>query len=701
MATPPPRAYRRPVKTTILRVKQSIVVGACVAAYAAAAPTAQSGAANGEWRSYGGDLGHTRYAPLDQINAANFSKLEIAWRFKTDSLGPRPEFQFESTPLMINGVVYTTAGSRRAAVALDAATGEMLWMHSEDEGKRGANAPRQLSGRGLAYWGGTPPAFDDARILYVTPGYRLIALNAKTGALVSSFGTSGVVDLKKDDDQEMDLVTGEVGLHSTPTVARNVVIIGAAHKTGGNPKSRRNEKGYVRGFDVRTGKRLWIFHTIPQAGEFGHDTWEKDSASYTGNTGVWGQISADEELGLVYLPVELPTGDYYGGHRPGNGLFGESLVAVDLQTGKRRWHYQLVHHGIWDMDIPCAPILVDITVNGRAVKAVAQPTKQAWLYVFNRETGEPIWPIEERPVAKGNVPGEWYAPTQPFVTKPPAYDRQGVSKDDLIDFTPELRAEAEKVVEKYKIGPIFTPPVVSQIDGPLSTLTSGFATNWPGGAYDPETHTAYIYSQSGASPLALVVPPADLSDMSYIQGDARSGARRTGGSGSAAGGGRTGDAPAAAAVSAPAAAEGAGGGLSVRGLPLLKPPYARISAIDLNRGEITWQIAHGETADNIRNNPSLKGLTIPRTGRPGLIGPLVTRTLVVAGEGGVFTTPSGQRGAMLRAYDKADGHEVGAVYMPAPESGSPMTYMFNGKQYIVIAVSGGNYSGELLAYKLP
>ena len=662
----------------------------------------QSGALNGEWRSYGGDLGHTRYAPLSQIDASNFSKLEVAWRFKTDSLGPRPEFQFESTPLMIKGVVYTTAGSRRAVVALDGATGEMLWMHSENEGARGAAAPRQLSGRGLAYWAGTPPAGDDARILYVTPGYRLIALNARTGAVVASFGDKGVVDLKKDDDQEMDLVTGEIGLHSTPTVARDVVIIGAAHKTGGNPKSRHNEKGYVRGFDVRTGKRLWIFHTIPTTGEFGSDTWEKDSASYTGNAGVWGQISADEELGLVYLPVELPTGDYYGGHRPGNGLFGESLVAVDLQTGKRRWHYQLVHHGIWDMDIPCAPILADITINGRVVKAVAQPTKQAWLYVFNRETGEPIWPIVERPVPKGDVPGEWYAPTQPFPSKPPAYDRQGVSKDDLIDFTPELRAEAEKMVERYRIGPIFTPPVVSKIDGPLSTLTSGFATNWPGGSYDPETHIAYIYSQSGASPLGLVAPPDNMSDMNFIQGDARSGARRTGGSGSAAGGGRTGGDPGGADAPVPAAAaEGAGGGLSVRGLPLLKPPYARISAIDLNQGEIRWQVAHGETADNVRNNPSLKGLTIPRTGRQGLIGPLVTKTLVIAGEGGVFTTPSGQRGAMLRAYNKADGKEVGAVYMPAPESGSPMTYLLNGKQYIVIAVSGGNYSGELIAFKLP
>jgi quinoprotein glucose dehydrogenase len=672
-----------------------LIAAAAVCLFAGAPLLGQSGATNGEWRTYGGDLGHTRYAPLDQINATTFGKLEVAWRFKTDSLGPRPEYQFESTPLMVKGVVYSTAGSRRAVVALDGATGELLWMHSENEGARGAAAPRQLSGRGLAYW--SDGAADD-RILYVTPGYRLIALNARTGVPVSSFGERGVVDLKKDDDQEMDLVTGEIGLHSTPTVARNVVIIGAAHKTGGNPKSRRNEKGYVRGFDVRTGTRLWIFHTIPQAGEFGNDTWEKDSWAYTGNAGVWGQISADEELGLVYLPVELPTGDYYGGHRPGKGLFGESLVAVDLQTGKRRWHYQLVHHGIWDMDIPCAPILADIVVNGRTVKAVAQPTKQAWLYVFNRETGEPIWPIVERSVLKGDVPGEWYAPTQPFPTRPPAYDRQGVSIDDLIDFTPELRAEALKTVERYKIGPIFTPPVVSKAEGPLATLTSGFATNWPGGSYDPETHTAYIYSQSGASPLGLVAPPDNLSDMNFIQGNALTGARRTGGSGSAAGGGRSGDASGADAT---AAAAEAGGGLSVRGLPLLKPPYARISAIDLNEGAIRWQIAHGDTADNVKNNPALKGLDIPRTGRPGLISPLVTKTLVIAGEGGVARTPSGQRGAMLRAYNKTDGKEVGAVYMPAPQSGSPMTYMLNGKQYLVVAISGGNYSGELLAFRLP
>ena len=262
-------------------------------------------------------------------------------------------------------------------------TGELLWMHSENEGPRGAAAPRQLSGRGLAYWtDGT-----EERILYVTPGYRLIALDAKTGIPSQRFGKAGVVDLKLDDDQEIDLVTGEVGLHATPLVAGNMVIVGAAHLAGGAPKSKTNVKGYVRGFDVKTGKRLWIFHTIPKPGEFGYDTWEKDSAEYTGNTGVWAQISVDEELGMAYLPVELPTGDYYGGHRPGNGLFGESIVAVDLKTGERKWHYQLVHHGMWDMDIPCAPMLVDITVNGQPVKALAQPTKQSFLYVFNRVTG--------------------------------------------------------------------------------------------------------------------------------------------------------------------------------------------------------------------------------------------------------------------------------------------------------------------------
>ena len=339
-------------------------------------------------------------------------------------------------------------------------------VHSVDEGKRGEAAPRQLSGRGLSYWADGR----EERIIYVTPGYQMVAVYAKTGVAIPGFGRNGIVDLKLEDDQDMDLTTGEVVLHAAPVVVGNTVVIGAAHLPGGAPKAPKNEKGFIRGYDVRTGKRLWIFHTIPQPGEAGNETWENDSWAYTGNTGVWGQMTVDEELGIVYLPVELPTGDYYGGHRPGNGLFGESLVALDLKTGKRLWHYQLVHHGIWDMDIPCAPILVDINVNGRAIKAIAQPTKQAWVYMFDRVTGQPIWPIEERPVPQSDVPGEKTSPTQPFVTKPPPFDRQGVSVDDLIDFTPELRAEAVKLVSKYKLGPIFTPPVVSNWDGPLATL---------------------------------------------------------------------------------------------------------------------------------------------------------------------------------------------------------------------------------------
>jgi quinoprotein glucose dehydrogenase len=601
---------------------------------------------------------------------------------------------------MAGGLVYSTAGTRRAVVALDAATGEMVWMHSEREGQRGANAPRQLSGRGLSYW---TDGANDSRILYVTPGYRLIALNARTGVPIDSFGDHGVVDLKKDNDQEIDLVTGEVGLHSTPAIARDVVIVGAAHRSGGVPRSRMNIKGYVRGFDVRTGKRLWVFHTIPQPGEFGNDSWEKDSWTYTGNAGVWAEISVDEELGIAYLPVELPTGDYYGGHRPGNGLFGESLVAVDLRTGQRKWHFQLVHHGIWDFDIPCAPILADITVNGRTIKAVAQPTKQAYLYVFDRVTGQPVWPIEERPVPKGDVPGEWYSPTQPFLTKPPAYDMQGVSIDNLIDFTPELRAEAVKLVSKYKIGPMFTPPVVSKIEGPLAMLMQSFATNWPGGSYDPETHNVFIYSLTGVTALGLVPPNDPKIDLNYVQGSAATGMRTSLGSGGGAGA----DAPdtdraaAAARTAAPAGGEGGGGGLTVQGLPLIKPPYGRISAIDLDKGEIRWQVPHGETPDNIKNHPALKGLNIPRTGQNGNTGVAVTKTLVIAGEPRLTMTSTGARGAMLRAYDKSDGHEVGAVYMPAPQSGSPMTYMHNGRQYIVVAISGGNYPGELLAFRLP
>src|SRR5579864_7631588 len=652
-----------------------------------------------EWPTHGADLAGSRYRPLDQINASNFNKLEIAWHFKTESIGNRPEFKLEGTPLMINGVLYATAGSRRAAIALDAATGELLWVHGEHEGARGAAAPRQLSGRGLAYW----TDGKEERVLYVTPGYRLICLDAKTGGLVKSFGKDGVVDLKLDDDQTIALIDGEIGLQSPPIVAKDTIIIGAAFREGMTPKSMHNNKGFVRGFDVRTGKRLWIFHTIPMKGEPGYDTWEKGSAEYTGNTGVWTQVTVDEQLGLVYLPVESPTGDYYGGHRPGNNLYGESLVCVDLKTGQRKWYYQLVHHPLWDMDISSAPLLMDINVDGKVIKAVVQPTKQGFLYVFDRVTGKPVWPIEEKPVEKGNVPGEWYSPTQPFPTKPPAYSRNGVTQDVLLDFTPAMHDQALTIASKYKIGPVFTPPVESKQDGPLATLTLGTAaggTNWPGASYDPETHTVYAFACDACLvPIGVVPSPKEVSDMKYVLGVAGQRVEIARGPGENAGA----DSAPPPKVTAPPAGGGAGFfGLSVQGLPLIKPPYGSISAINLDRGEIVWKVPHGDTPDFIRNHAALKGLNIPKTGQQTYnIGTLVTKTLVIAGDGQITTTAEHPRGAMLRAYDKATGREVGAVFMAAPQSGSPMTYMVNSKQYIVVAISGGPYSGEYVAYTLP
>jgi quinoprotein glucose dehydrogenase len=649
-----------------------------------------------DWPSYAADLAGSRYRPLDQINASNFNDLEIAWRIKTDNFGDRPEYKLEGTPLMVNGVLYATAGSRRAMIALDPTTGELLWIHGEHEGKRGGAAPRQLSGRGLAYWSDGK----EERILYVTPGFRLICLNAKTGARIPSFGNGGEVDLKLNDDQDIlpDLITGEIGIQSAPVVAKDTVIIGAAFREGMTPRSMRNNKGYVRGFDVRTGMRLWIFHTIPKKDEFGYDTWEKGSAEYTGNTGVWTQITVDEQLGLVYLPVESPTSDFYGGHRPGTNLFGETLVCVDLKTGERKWHFQLVHHPLWDMDISSAPILADITVDGKPVKAVAQPTKQGFLYVFDRITGKPVWPIPERSVEVGNVPGEWYSPTQPIPTRPAAYSRNGVSIDDLIDFTPAFHDRAKEIASKYHLGPVYTPPTVSTLDGTLGTLTMGTAsggTNWPGGSYDPETHNVYVYAcNSCIEPIGLVPAPKEISDLNYIAGTAGKEVEILKGPGENAGA----DSP-----KPPKKRQGSGYiSLDIDGLPLVKPPYGTITAINLDKGEFVWQIAHGETPDVVRNSETLKGLNIPRTGQATYnIGTLVTKTLVIAGEGQVTTTSEHPRGAMLRAYDKTTGKEVGAVYMPAPQTGSPMTYMVNGKQYIVVAVSGGPYSGEYIAYALP
>jgi quinoprotein glucose dehydrogenase len=656
----------------MFRMAGSLATVALVMALGSGRLDGQSGAKDGEWRAWAGDVGATRYAPLDQINASNFNKLEMAWRFKTENLGARPDFNLQTTPLMVKGTLYFTAGAHRNAVAVNAASGEMLWMHRLEEGRRAEISSRRMSGRGVGYW--TDGKVNE-RVFYVSSGYQLVGLDAKTGRPLPDFGRDGVVDLREDADQKLDPATADISWNGAPVVARNVVIVGAAHRAGGVPRSKENPKGYIRGYDARTGKRLWIFHTIPQPGEFGNDTWLNDSWQYTGHTGVWSQMTVDEELGIVYLPIEIPTGDYYGGHRPGSNLFAESLVALDLETGKRLWHFQFVHHPIWDYDVPCAPILADITVDGKRIKAVAQPSKQGFLYVFDRKTGEPVWPIVEKPVEKGTLLGEYYSPTQPFPTKPAPFERQGFLEDYVIDFTPELKAEGLKLLSQYKIGPIFTPPIARGEGGKQGLLYIPNGANWPGGSLDPDTGMLYVYSHTLLRVLSMVNDPK-RSDMNYV---------------TAGGGGDDG-----------------GPGLSVQGLPLVKPPWGRISAIDLNKGEIVWQIAHGETPDTVKNHPALKGLNIPRTGRPGGaggssggIGILTTKTLVISGEGGQFTTPNGQRGAMLRAYDKATGKEVGEVYMPGAQTGSPMSYMLNGKQYILLAVSGAVNPGELIAYALP
>ena len=627
----------------------------------------ERGTADGEWPTYGGNLSNDRYSPLAQVTAENFSDMEIAWQFSTDSFGPSPESNFQSTPLMINDVLYTTAGTRRAVVALDAATGELLWMYRLEEGERGETAPRRLSGRGLTYWDDG----DEGVILYVTPGYQLVALNAGTGLPVAAFGSSGIVDLKQNIDQDLE-PTSEIGLHAAPIVAGNTIVIGAAHRPGGAPPSRENVKGYIRGFDLRTGDRQWIFHTTPTADEFGNDSWQNGSWRYTGNSGVWAQMSIDPELNMAYFPVEAPTGDYYGGHRPGNNLFSGSVVAVDLETGERAWHFQTVHHDIWDADLPSAPVLADITVDGREIKALVLPTKQSWLFVLDRETGEPVWPIEEVPVEAGDVPGEWYSPTQPIPTKPPPVDRIEFGIDDLVDYTPELRAQAEEIVAKFRIGSIYTPPSVAVADGTFGTLAVPNSTggiNWPGGAFDPETGMFYVYTKTELGSLGLVNDP-ERSDMDFIRGIPEGVARRQ-------------------------------TSTNIRGFPIIKPPWGRITAVDLTQGEIAWQVAHGEAPDNVKNHRLLDGLELPKTGWPGRIGVLVTKTLAIAGDSAFHTTETGERGAMLRAYDKATGDEVGAVYMEAPQSGSPMTYMVDGTQYVVVAASGGGQSGRLVAFRVP
>ena len=621
----------------------------------------QHGATNGEWRFFSGDGGATRYSPLDQITRDNVKSLKVAWTWKSDNFSNPPEIRNQATPIMVNGVLYFPAGSRRAIVAIDAGTGETLWMWRIDEGLRWEKSPRRNSGRGVAYW--TDGRGDD-RIYTVTPGFQLVALNAKTGQQVQGFGQNGIVDLFKELGVDFD-PTGSIGNSSPPVVCRDVVIVGPAQAEMSRPKSKKMTKADIMAFDVRTGKKRWAFHTIPRPGEFGADTWLNGSNEYTGNAGAWTTFTADNELGYVYLPVEAATGDYYGGHRPGANLFSATLVAVEAATGKRIWHYQLIHHDIWDYDIVSSPVLLDVKIEGKPVKLVIQATKQAFLYVFDRVTGKPIWPIEEKPVAQTDTPGEWTSPTQPFPTKPPAFDRQGITTDDLIDWTPELRQKAIEALKPYRIGSLYRPGSLAEApDGTKGTLVlpgNLGGSNWESTAADPETGHYYVSSITRPTRFALVKPTPAESDMDYI----------------------------GLALNPPQP--------DVEGLPFLKPPYGRITAYDMNRGDIVWQKANGETPPAIKNHPKLKDLNIPKTGGNWRSSILVTKTMLLVGEG--WGGPP-----LFRAMDKATGEILWETQIPAGStSGLPMTYMHKGKQYIVIAAGSqeARIPAQLVAWALP
>jgi glucose dehydrogenase len=610
-------------------------------------------APNMGWTDFNGNLAAQRYSPLTVINADNVKQLQIAWRWQAGMFGPSPELKNVSSPIVVDGLMYATVGITRNVVAIDPGTGQLLWMWRTDEGKRFDSAPRKGSGRGVAYW----RSGNTRRVFNVTPGYFLVALDAATGQPAMGFGTNGSVDLQVGLQLGKDRKDLDIGLSFPPLVVGDVVVVGAAHQVAFRPPSKSNVKGDVRGFDARTGKLLWTFRAIPEAGAPGSETWLNGSAEYTGNAGAWAPMSADPELGLVYVPVESATGDRFGGDRPGANLFSSSLVALDAKTGKMRWYFQLVHHDIWDLDNSSAPILANLP-NGK--KIAVQLSKQSMAYTFDRATGKPIWPIKETPVPQTDVPGEWTSPTQPIPTKPAPYDRLGVSEKDLIDFTPEIFAAAKTAVKPYRLGALFAPASLAEAkDGTKGTLTLPSSTggsNWEGGAIDPDTGVLYVPSRTVIDILALVNDPK-ISSVAYIQGLAR----------------------------VPRVLET---------LPLAKPPWGRITAIDMNTGEHKWWIANADTPDAVANHPALRSLNIPRTGVPTRSGLLLTKTLLFAGEGW-------DGNPVLRAHDKQSGKIVAEIKLPATQAGQPITYLHNGKQYIAMFVGDGKSPGELVALALP
>ncbi len=623
---------------------------------AAAALGAQAPAPAGEWRAYHGDNRSLRYSPLSEITRDTVGRLQVAWERDLGTFGPTPEFKNEAAPLYVDGTLYMTAGVNRDVVALDPATGVERWRWTLDEGERTTRAPRRNSGRGVAYWtDGT-----SARIVVVTPGFRLVSLDARTGRPVSSFGADGMVDLKRNLGRGDFDPLAPIGSSSPVVISNGVIVVGPALELGFRPKTMANVPGFVRGFDVRTGRELWRFNTIPQAGEPFVETWQRDSWKYTGNAGVWAPFSADEALGYVYLPVEAPTGDLYGGHRPGDNVYSSSLVCLDVRTGKVVWHFQQIHHDIWDYDNTTAPMLIDVVVGGRTVKAVALMTKQAFVYVFDRVTGEPVWPIVERPVPASDVPGERAAPTQPFPTRPPAFDRQGMTIEDVVDFTPEIRRRALEALKPYRLGAIYQPPSLAAApDGTKGTIllpgVQGGA-QWEHGAADPET--GLIYVASATQPSLVALEKSDESDMDYV---------------------------AVARAGVP----------TVDGLPIVKPPYGRITALDLRRGELAWQVANGDTPPAIRDHPLLDGVALPRTGSRSRAGLLATSTLLFVGEGW-----GGQ--PMFRALDKATGRTIWETALPAVQTGPPMTYLHDGRQYVAFTVGDQEkgIAARLIAFAL-
>ena len=611
----------------------------------------------GDWPSWAGSSNASRYSPLDQITAENVENLEIAWRWSTQGFGPGTDFVNPSTPLEIDGVLYANVGTTRNVVALDATSGQVLWMYRYDEGTRFDEAPRKGAGRGVSYYNNG----EKSRIFDISPGYQLVSLDPATGIPDPSFGEDGLVDLyvgvRNGDDPRF--AYPDIGISAPPFIMNDVIVVGAAHRTGGRPRAKLNTKGDIRGFDVHSGELLWTFHTIPARGEYGYESWISGN-DITGNSGVWAAISGDPELGHVYLPVEDPTGDYYGGDRHGDNLFSSGLVAVDVKTGERQWHFQFIHHDIWDWDIPSPPIIADLP-NGR--KVVMSVTKQAWVYAFDRMTGEPIWPIVEREVPTGDVPNEWYSPTQPFPTRPAPFDRQGFTEADMIDWTPEIKALALESVKGFRLSPsIYSPPSLQDAPdgtrGLLSLPSSTGGSNWESSAFDPETGILYVPSRTQLQVLALAKNPDSDIDLSQGFG-----------------------------VRAP----------RVQGLQIVKPPYGRVTAIDMNSGDHLWMIANADTPDSIKNHPLLEGVDIPRTGIPTRAGVLLTKELlfVAEGTGGVGASP------IFRAVDKATGDIVAEIDLPANQGGIPFTYEAGGKQYVAMFVTSGSSAAELIAYALP